>query len=319
MTETGKNKDEIIFRYYEKTMKDIDSIVKHIKSYDYTPFEQLLHAYDIVRNINTRNFLSKKQLASTAFSNIFNEVVKRLGFTKANLYKLDGVPYVVSCIYVQDEKYNLDGIYYFDVAADVKRSKDDTKSLHRYLGFAKTKEQIDHYYKHLCQYKNFVVNPRYLSETVAQENKYDSKRLRALEAMNFFSEVVHDEKKEYFVGKSKVSEEETLEDAIEFQELLRKPIEADTFLEAFETVRKKEFSEQKQEYAFDKRTMFEILYNSDFIYNDTEEDKEVLIFFPWIRPDIVQRINEKIQEYATRTNLQNDPKQVKVYEKKTNE
>lgn len=341
---TSGNEDPISLKDYEKTIEAIDSIVNHIESYNYTPFEQLLHVYDIVRN----RVLNKEQendsytesrditkvlfgnkIVCAGFSEIFNEVIRKLGFMHTGIYRMKGETgyHAVNAVYVQDDKYALDGIYYFDVTLGVKTDENDLDYLYSYLGFAKTKSQIDYYYSDIIHNKRIAINPKDYPELVAQEDKYDQKRLRALKEMNFLSRVMHEEKKEYLLpNASRVDEEETLEDAIEFSELLGQPIDADTFLDAFVTVRKNEFYENEQQYPLDTTTMLAALSNSDFIYKDTEEDKLILLFFPMPRPYKIQRAYEKVEEYCTKTDIEKNIERTKVakvlqkvYEQKTNE
>lgn len=340
------NDEMVSLKDYEKTIRVIDQIAEHIKTYDYSPFEMLLHTYDIVRgrfyieednhyteSRDLTKVLFSDKIVCAGFSKIFDAVIKKLGF-KSALYTLhaknSAVGHMNNLVYVQDEKYGIDGFYYFDVTWGCKKTGERREQdyLLSYRTFAKTKQQMEEYYLDLFEDRNITVDPYDLPELIeGDSNCYDEKQ-NVLGTMNFLSKVLYGKEK-IFVSFSKdhpiTKEEELLEDAYKFSDLLNDPIAIDAFLEALVTVRRNEYYENEKQYPFDMFSISGALNLSDFVFKDTQKDKMALIF-PELKENIPGREDKKLKEYDEKYGLQQNIQRTKVakvlqkvYEKKANE
>lgn len=144
---------------YKKTIDYIDEIANHIKSKDYSPLEQLIYAYDIVRNNkyneeseNEDNKISRDlssvvtgdKIVCVGFTNLFNAILNKLQIRNMN-YNLDAINkgesgHVRSVVYLQDSKYDIDALYLFDPTWNSMR--DEYNCYDDYYFFGKTFNQM---------------------------------------------------------------------------------------------------------------------------------------------------------------------------------
>lgn len=153
------NDNAISLNEFKNTIIKIDELVENVKKYNFSPFEQLLYTYDIVRNrvyknesTNEDNSTSR-DLTSVLFGNsivclgyarVYDAILKKLGINSRVVYlypkdenKKNG--HARNVCYVKDDKYGIDGIYYFDPTWDSKRDENDKTYLNRYNYFCKSK------------------------------------------------------------------------------------------------------------------------------------------------------------------------------------
>ena len=156
------NDEYVNLTQFDATVNAINSIVNSIKRYDYSPAEQLLYAYDLIRNReyimeeksepcyisrDLTSVLSGDKIVCLGYSNIFNAVINNLGisgticFLKNN--SKNGQGHARNLVYVKDEKYGIEGFYFFDLTLDRKINSDSNLFFNVFRGFAKTKSQID--------------------------------------------------------------------------------------------------------------------------------------------------------------------------------
>lgn len=147
----------ISIEQYLEVYEKINLIKKGIKKYNLSPIEQLMYTYDIVRDRvyveendyessqvsrSLSSILTGDKIVCAGFANIFDEIAKQLGF-KSMVYTLQfGEEYHArNMVYVKDEKYNINGIYFFDPTWDCKKENNDY--LKSYKFFARTKSEMD--------------------------------------------------------------------------------------------------------------------------------------------------------------------------------
>ena len=90
------NDEYVNLTQFDATINAINSIVNSIKRYDYSPAEQLLYAYDLIRNReyimeeksepcyisrDLTSVLSGDKIVCLGYSNIFNAVINNLGIS----------------------------------------------------------------------------------------------------------------------------------------------------------------------------------------------------------------------------------------------
>ena len=144
-----------------KTMIAIKNQAEKISRLNLSPMENIMYAYDIVRNrfyINedsTESSFKSRDLSEVLFgdkivcagyANMFCALLDYLNIPCeiVALHDKDkeGTGHARNIIYVRDEKYDIDGVYYFDPTWD-RRQNESSDFLSRYTYFAKTKKFMD--------------------------------------------------------------------------------------------------------------------------------------------------------------------------------
>lgn len=144
-----------------KTINAIRQRANDIKKLGLSPMETIMYVYDQVRNRKYRiennddAYYKSRDLTEVIFgdkivclgyANMFNALLCDLGI-RSNLVILENKKnkergHARNIIYVKDDKYDIDGVYYFDPTWDSR--KDDTNEyLYRYKYFAKTRKYMD--------------------------------------------------------------------------------------------------------------------------------------------------------------------------------
>ena len=147
-----------------KTMSAIKKQAESIKSLGLSQMETIMYVYDYVRNRvyqyedETETEFKSRDLSEVMFgdkivcsgyANIFHAMLYYLGID-SQLIVLDDrkdpenkAGHARNAIYIKDPKYDIDGVYYFDVTWDSKVAERDNSYLYRYNFFAKTKRFMD--------------------------------------------------------------------------------------------------------------------------------------------------------------------------------
>lgn len=158
------NSQYVTIEEYEKTVLAIDDIVNKIKKYNLSPLEQIMYAYDLVRDRvytsegknedysvsrDISSALLGDKIVCVGYAIIFEKVLNNLGIgSKAVSIKRKSNPafgHRRNMIYVNDPKYDVDGIYYFDATWDSKKKNSESSFLDSYKFFCKTKREINKY------------------------------------------------------------------------------------------------------------------------------------------------------------------------------
>lgn len=155
------NKTERHIEEYKKTIDAIDEIVKTIRKHNLSPLEEIMYAYDLVREkvytkeLDTESDRISRDLSSVLFGDkivcagyiaIFNSVLKNLGINVMD-YKISRKDnnkkgHVRSLVYVNDKKYHVNGIFMFDPTWDSKKFEGDKSYLTSYKFFCKSKDEF---------------------------------------------------------------------------------------------------------------------------------------------------------------------------------
>lgn len=170
------NKTERHIKEYKSTIDAIDDIVQTINKYNLSPLEKIMYAYDLVRDRvytkeseNESNIVSR-DLSSVLFGDkivcagyvaIFNAVLKNLGISVMDyiITRKDNNKkgHIRSLVYVNDKKYNVNGIFLFDPTWDSKKYEGDKSYLTSYKFFCKSKDE----FRYFDQEYNNVTLPNY--------------------------------------------------------------------------------------------------------------------------------------------------------------
>ncbi len=140
-----------------KVINTIKNIVDRIKSYNFSTLETIMYVYDLIRykkyneenddeSLSESRNLSKivlgDKIVCEGYVTYFMAILKQLNIDVEHDSVYDRfVGHSRATIYVKDDKYNIDGLYYFDPTRD--NSIDEMGHLDNYRCFAKTKKEID--------------------------------------------------------------------------------------------------------------------------------------------------------------------------------
>ena len=247
---------------YMETYEKLYEIILTIKKYDLSPIEQLMYVYDIVRDRiyneetdgnakssrNLSNVLNGDKIVCAGFANIFDEICQNLGF-KSLVYKLGNKDdwHARNIVYVNDPKYKINGIYFFDATWDCKKNESND-FLNSYKYFARTKSEIaclsNYMFKEeSCKYLNSNLLEKYMECKDTNVITTVSNLLKLMEGnlIPFMDIVMYEPN---IVEKVKV-----------YSQLTNNKISVDLFEKIFSNVRKIEHKENNEKYSIDKKDL----------------------------------------------------------------
>ena len=145
------NSLEISYDELIKTINSVDNIINQIK--DLSPFEQIMYLYDYVRDkvycddnddkYSARNLTSVllgDKRVCLGYANIFNIALKKLNIKTLKeiiVEKDEKKGHARNIVYINDPKYKLDAIMFFDPTFDSKKENNDDSFLQNYTFFAR--------------------------------------------------------------------------------------------------------------------------------------------------------------------------------------
>ena len=351
---TDGNDNPVKLSDFIKTKNIINELVKRVEKFNFSPMEQIMYVYDLVRDrVYTKeaenedyaisrdltNILLGDKIVCVGYAHLFDVLLKKLGF-KTMLYKIYNpntkIGHVRNIVYIVDDKYEINGVYFFDTTWDSK--KNDNIHLYSYRFFAKTKIEIEEY-----QSDDYLdgtlpeVNEDFFIDFITKLNNIglninDSNRINDI---NKISRLVDDKTlidktifSPYYNSLPKQMRQEfnknnIVRDLERYEEILDNPINANTLLKVLYNVRKNEYYEDSINYPFNVNNLFSIVVNSNWIFDD-ENSK---IFGVILGKDYGKKCRELIQrnmiKYIEENELELKIEQIKlaktlrnIYEKK---
>jgi hypothetical protein len=280
------NREFISLEQYEKTIDAIDNIVDKIKRYDYSPLEQLILAYDLIRDRfyvhedANEDYSVSRDLTSTllgdkivcmGFANIFNAVCKKLDINSMMfiLNRKDGshIGHARNMVHLVDEKYGIDGLYFFDPTFDCKKDEKNN-FLFSYRFFAKDYKEISELSRGIYYPRDFKI---FESESFEElVDKSDELPGDLALAFNLLTEYKMSTLLK-FLGEEMIeplrpgySPDDIIDAAYDIKERASRSIGAETFLKALYIVRKNQYYENPGKYMFDVDALTKIITNSRF-------------------------------------------------------
>ncbi len=327
------NEELISVVEYEKTVDAIDSIVDKIKRYDYSPLEQLILAYDLIRdrfyvregededyNLSrdlTSSLLGDK-IVCVGFAHIFDSVCKKLGLNSLMFY-LDNknnstTGHARNMVYLIDEKYGIDGIYFFDPTFDCKKD-DKNNFLFSYRFFAKDYIEMDELSNYQYIPRDFkLFDEEFFCSLMDKCECLDGNlelafRLLVLSKVNTLLRFINRE------GIEPLSPDYEPVQIVDFcydvKLLAENSIGAESFLKALYTVRKNQYYENPSKYMFDVDTLTKIIANSRFRADDSAE-LSLLAAMGFTHYYGKGSSEEKVKRFITKNGLGTDIERTKL-------
>ena len=267
--------------------------INYINESNLSPIEKLMYIYDLSKetNSNKANYL-------------FNNIAKELGF-KSDIHKstINGKKNITIIVLVNDPKYNINGLYYFNPRLDSKKGNNDKEYIYNYTNFAKTKKENDilnnkdkenEYFnsysdKFIWQVKNQLDNnPNYLSEET-------TKTLNNIS--NFFDN-------KNIINNNNYDKELIISKLWEYNELMNNPISDENYLDILFNVRKIEYYNNPIKYPLNLTVFYKTYKNSNWI---PKNDNSILFY-----DTLSDYINSIILDYNIKKDYYNSIQQINL-------
>lgn len=294
------NKNIVSLKDCYKTMNAIRHQAYEVKQLGLSPMETIMYVYDLVRSRvytseNETDFyfqsrdLSKvlfgDKIVCLGYANIFKAILQCLGIQNfvVLLHKKGELKgHARNIIYVKDDKYDIDGIYYFDPTWDSKRKNETNEYLSRYKFFAKTKKQIDDYEKNNYEDKflpMYSENMNKKIEQIIETKKFEdlepySKTLRNMYSLVTPSNLMDDIVIELFYITYGLCCKKPI--LCEFDSLFskfNKELSAETMLRVFNNVRKIQYYQNSKFYPYSFIDLYKTCIMSDWKFAENHMDR----------------------------------------------
>ena len=283
-----------------RTVEDIQYRADQIKKLGLSPFETVMYVYDQVRNRvytlegeNESMFKSRDlsevlfgdKIVCAGYARIFSALLYSLGYNNSYITYDDAtgnhVGHARNEVYIKDDKYGIDGIYYFDPTFDSKRRDGTNSYLRSYRYFALTRREMNGLTDSLVEsYLKEFDDDLYNKIVKAFEEKNTlllmkygivaNRVLRYTGKENMFSEksII------YCAGNTDVYDVDLmlkeLKDSID---RFNKKIPAEKFIKALDTVREVENKQDSNWYPYGLDELYTVFVNSNWMFEDVHFDK----------------------------------------------
>ena len=178
-----------------KTMNEIKKQADEIKKLGLSPIETIMYVYDQVRNrvytfenedescFKSRDLsevMFGDKIVCAGYANLFSGLLHYIGIDNLVVQLMDKnnpkIGHARNVIYVKDDKYGIDGVYYFDSTWDSKRKNETDEYLYRYTYFAKTRKYMDddkNYDFKECSFPTYSTDMDMEIRKIIAEEKYE--------------------------------------------------------------------------------------------------------------------------------------------------
>ena len=306
------NEMPITLEEFKKTQDRINEIYNEITKYNFSPLEIVLYIYDIVRD---RKYIKEnkddlpyesRDLTKVLFGNkIVCKGYANIIKTLLDKFNIKNISYegqrkddpekwhAFNAVYLKDDKYEIDGVYFLDATAD--RKMDDTNNhFLRYPFLLKTKSELDELHKFRYIDKTLPLRKKVLSSTFIYNLKefgLNNLNKEEMNTINTISSLIDGKKiitsmmlygTNHFIPdflKEEYNIDEIISKLLHYKELFNKKINASKMLKALFNVRKSEYYKDPKKYAFEINAFYQILFRSKWLFITDGELKLLKIIF----------------------------------------
>ena len=288
-----------------KTMTKIKEQAEKIKKLELSPMETIMYVYDQVRNRvyehenkDESRFKSRDlsevmfgdKIVCAGYSNIFTVLLDYIGIKSSRVILVDKNDsrsgHARNVVYVKDDKYDIDGVYYFDPTWDSKGKNETNEFLNRYSYFAKTKKYMDDNTSSVLEDKIFSEYSPNMDETIKEiiMEKNCEDLLPYANTLNYMSSLVTHTR---LVNPMTISPLSPFFGSFDKEEFLskfemifpkfNKEIPAETMLKIFNNVRKIEYYQNPELYPYSLGDMYNTCMNSNWQFADRHLDSSTKV------------------------------------------
>ncbi len=301
------NDSLITFKEYKDTISAIDKMINEVEKFNFSPLEKIMYIYDIVRDKvytevddgedkrNSRDLTSSllsDKIVCLGYARIFTTLIKRLGIKCNTVFLINSNNnkngHARNVIFVDDEKYGVKGVYYFDPTYDNKKSESDNNFLYSYRWFAVTKAKMDK----IGGRNLFELKFPYYSKDMVQEFEklvgevgLNGLPKEFIDSINYMAGLTGSNSLLFRIAL--INSKKTFElDNEEFNQKLAQivkyfnsPIAPDVLLKVLYNVRKQQYYVNPDKYPFGVDDLCKIAYESCWYRKMTTEEKLLLKIF----------------------------------------
>lgn len=290
------NKEYVSFDDYKKTVEIISSVVEKIKSYNMSPLEEIMYAFDYARDriyvpeTEEEKYTKSRDLTSVllgdkivcvGYAEIFDKILKGLGYL-SSVYIIDfGKPkHAINIAYIKDDKYGVEGIYYFDPTANRKKNNSN-EYLNNYSCFARTRQN----FQYMFNFSDKTFGDFWLMDYFDALNEYEkiecfSKREMRTALMNINNFFKGEQLRERYgsIHGSTPSKQELTDTLERYKGLYYQPIDLEKMFNVLLQVRKIEYYENPKKYELSFQDLLAVVEKSrwsheNLFYNWNEEEE----------------------------------------------
>lgn len=329
------NQEEITLQQYKNTITEMEKFLSKIKKYKLSPLEQMMYAYDLVRDrVYTEenpeeSYSASRDLTSTllgdkivcvGYANIFEKILQNLGIQTAmcSMTAANQIGHRRNAVYVKDSKYHIEGVFFCDPTWDSRKDKNDNSYLNSYRFFCKSQEEMRIHENSKYTNKTFAGYDKDFTKKIKsmiEENGIESVSREITRTINAISELIDQKQliEPTFLYKGVLPFDfDVLSESLERYERLffNSHLSTETLLKIMIQVRKIEYYENPEKYPFTEESFKNAAKNNDSFYRN----QRLLTFLfgeNWteINEDISQVNFEKFKE---QTDLEKDIERVKL-------
>ena len=231
-----------------------------VKKYDLSPMEKIMLSFDIARTSKDNCY------------GMFEQQLKNNDL-EVYMYRLYGTRVIHSrcAIYVEDDKYNLKGVYFFDLGWSLKKDALDDEYRYIYNYFAKPKSYFDKVDKMSGLDDYFIGDFAYIADEFADLaliGEYDEISEDNIDKINNVSQIVDGKSLDLkYQDSNGLDLEKIYEKINDYDLLLDKPIPGEKLLELLFTISKIKYLENIGP-EFDLEYLKYTFFNSDWRFKE---------------------------------------------------
>ena len=343
------NKKPVTIDDYEKTVVEIEKIANKIRKYNLSPLEQVMYAYDLVRDRvyvhedenedetisrDLTSVLFGDKIVCVGYATEFEKVLDNLGIRNLDciLYgkNVNDHGHARSAVYIKDDKYNVEGVFFFDPTWDSKEKDNPDNFLNSYKYFCRNKLEMDSYssnyvHKTLADYNEETI---WDFEDMVFNSGIASVPFEMINVFNRISNLIdgHDVISPIMRIKGnadKFNLDKVMEDLERYRELVFDAnLDPKILFRVLYNVRKVEYYDNPSRYPFDIDTFRKIMINTDSNY----KINNLFLYLMGISGDNTKISREDFEDIMFKLDMDKDISGTKftrllrtIYEKKIGE
>ena len=323
-----------------KTMNMIRQQAEDIKKLGLSPMETIMYVYDQVRNrvytlenedescFKSRDLsevMLGDKIVCAGYANIFYALLRYIGIENfvVNLTDKDNPEsgHARNIAYVKDDKYDIDGVYYFDPTWNSKRENETNEYLYRYTYFAKTRKYMDDNSTYNLEDSSFSMYSPDMDKKIKkiiEEEKYDlltpyTKSLNYMSRLITHSSLINPM---YTLPILPMyGQFDTEEFLTKFEDVFSKfnnPIAAETMLKIFNNVRKVEYYQNPEWYPYSFGDMYKTFISSNWEFKDKHLDARSKILQVIFQEEVTVDKVDNFRNYGQESGLFKEIEQVRL-------
>lgn len=323
-----------------KTIGAIKEQADAIKKLGLSPMETIMYVFDQVRNRvytfeneDESSFKSRDltevmfgdKIVCAGYANIFNVLLYYIGIKNYVVHLTDKnnpeKGHARNIIYVQDEKYDIDGVYYFDPTWNSRRANETNEYLYRYTYFAKTRKDMDEDKQYEFEDIGFPIYSTDMDKKIKKIIKAGKieQLAKYSKSLNYMSGLVTHTSLINPMQLLKVSpmfgqfdEKEFLTKFEKVFSKFNKELSAETMLRLFNNVRKIEYYQNPEWYPYSLDDMYKTCIRSNWQFADKHLDKKARLLCSIFGEEIELDAIDKFKNYGLETDLFKEVQQVRL-------